>query len=227
MVRKSPLYDEKLHMYKVNASLQNVSFEVGRAKAFTPGWLENESIWLHMEYKYLLELLKSGLYEEFGEALHDAAVPFLNWEQYGRSPLENVSFLASSANPDPAVHGRGFVARLSGSTAEFLQIWQLMFFGERPFRLENGRLCLELSPCIPAYLMPESGRVEAVFLGSVRVVYNAPGCKALTPGQTKAVSYELIYQNGEPEQTEGGLLPEAQARAVRDGKVKELRVTMR
>ncbi len=227
LVRKSPLYDEKLHMYKVNASLQNVSFEVGRAKAFTPGWLENESIWLHMEYKYLLELLKSGLYEEFGEALHDAAVPFLNWEQYGRSPLENVSFLASSANPDPAVHGRGFVARLSGSTAEFLQIWQLMFFGERPFRLENGRLCLELSPCIPAYLMPESGRVEAVFLGSVRVVYNAPGCKALTPGQTKAVSYELIYQNGEPEQTEGGLLPEAQARAVRDGKVKELRVTMR
>ena len=27
--------------------------------------LKNESIWLHMEYKYLLELLKNGLYAEF------------------------------------------------------------------------------------------------------------------------------------------------------------------
>ena len=49
-VRHSDLYDEKLSMYKVNASLQNASFELGRARAFTPGWLENESIWLHMEY---------------------------------------------------------------------------------------------------------------------------------------------------------------------------------
>ena len=52
-----------LQMYKVNADLKEVSFEAGRAKAFTPGWLENESIWLHMEYKWLLEMLKSGLYE--------------------------------------------------------------------------------------------------------------------------------------------------------------------
>ena len=52
-------------MYKVNASLASQSHEIGRARAFTPGWLENESIWLHMEYKYLLEVLKAGLYEEF------------------------------------------------------------------------------------------------------------------------------------------------------------------
>lgn len=64
-VRHSDLYDEKLSMYKVNASLQNASFELGRARAFTPGWLENESIWLHMEYKYLLELIRNGMYEAF------------------------------------------------------------------------------------------------------------------------------------------------------------------
>ena len=29
------------------------------------GWLENESIWLHMEYKYLLELIRNGMYEAF------------------------------------------------------------------------------------------------------------------------------------------------------------------
>lgn len=227
LVKESPLYDQKLHMYKVNTSLENASFEVGRAKAFTPGWLENESIWLHMEYKYLLELLKSGLYEEFGEAFYDAAVPFLHWEQYGRSPLENVSFLASSANPDPAVHGRGFVARLSGSTAEFLQIWQLMFFGERPFRLEQGELRLALTPYVPAYLMPESGKVEAVFLGDVKVVYSAPGCKELIPGKTETVSFTLVYRDGGEEKLSGSVLPEPQARAVRNGKVKELRVEMR
>ena len=64
-VRDSKLYDRTLKMYKVNASLSEASFELGRACAFTPGWLENESVWLHMEYKYLLELLKAGLYEEF------------------------------------------------------------------------------------------------------------------------------------------------------------------
>ena len=26
--------------------------EVGRMMAFSPGWLENESIWLHMSYKW-------------------------------------------------------------------------------------------------------------------------------------------------------------------------------
>ncbi|EFB74551.1 hypothetical protein SUBVAR_07206 [Subdoligranulum variabile DSM 15176] len=111
-VRTSDLYDPALRMYKVNASLNDTSFEVGRARAFTPGWLENESIWLHMEYKYLLELLKSGLYHRFFAAFCDAAVPFLDPAVYGRSPLENVSFLGSSVNPDPAARGRGFVARL-------------------------------------------------------------------------------------------------------------------
>ena len=45
-IKESDLYDRKLSMYKVNASLQEASFELGRARAFTPGWLENESIWL-------------------------------------------------------------------------------------------------------------------------------------------------------------------------------------
>ena len=43
-VKEGGLYDKKLKMYKVNASLKDASYELGRAKAFTPGWLENESI---------------------------------------------------------------------------------------------------------------------------------------------------------------------------------------
>ena len=167
-VKNSRLYDQPLKMYKVNASLSEASFELGRACAFTPGWLENESVWLHMEYKYLLELLKSGLYEEFEQDFHDAAVCFLPEDMYGRSPLENSSFIASSANPNKKIHGKGFVARLSGSTAEFLQIWQLMMFGSRPFVMKDGELTLDLMPCIPSYLAEGVDVIETTFLEASR-----------------------------------------------------------
>ena len=226
-VRESGLYDRELHMYKVNESLASVSYEAGRALAFTPGWLENESIWLHMEYKYLLELLKSGLYEQFSQAFRDAAIPFLDPERYGRSPLENVSFLASSANPDPSVWGRGFVARLSGSTAEFLHIWQLMFFGPAPFRWEAGGLRLVFAPFIPGYLMPEDGVRGAAVLGGVRVIYHASGRAELVPGKTHPVRWELTDGGGGKRTVEGPALCGKDACAVRAGQITEINITMK
>lgn len=193
-VRASQLYDEKLHMYKVNASLNKASFELGRACAFTPGWLENESVWLHMEYKYLLELLKSELYQEFLQDFRLAAVPFLKEEQYGRSLLENSSFLASSVNPNPNYHGRGFVARLSGSTAEFLEMWEIMMFGKRPFSFEEKELKLTFEPCIPSYLIGEERRVEAVFRGTIHVSYELPDRNDMLPGNYKIE--KIIVQSG-------------------------------
>lgn len=225
-VRRSGLYDRELEMYKVNECLSGVSFEAGRAVAFSPGWLENESIWLHMEYKYLLELLKNGLYEEFAQAFRAAAVPFLDPERYGRSPLENVSFLASSANPDPARWGRGFVARLSGSTAEFLQMWQIMFFGPAPFRWEDGALRLVLEPFLPACLMPEDGTVRAVFLGGIQVTYRAPGCAALVPGKTAPARWTLTGRDGGRIAIHGPCLSVAEAQMVRDGEIAAIDIEM-
>lgn len=226
-IRQSGLYDKALKMYKVNQSLAGVSFEAGRALAFTPGWLENESVWLHMEYKYLLELLKSGLYDQFCRDFHTAAVPFLDPARYGRSPLENVSFLASSANPDPSVWGRGFVARLSGSTAEFLQIWQLMFFGPDPFRVGEGGLELHFSPCVPDHLMGGDGTVRAVFLGRIPVTYRAPGLSALLPGKTKPVRWTLAKTDGETVTVDSPYLSEHEAHMVRDGGVRAIEILMK
>lgn len=216
-VRRSGLYDKKLSMYKVNESLADLTFEAGRCCAFTPGWLENESVWLHMEYKYLLELLKSGLYDEYAEDLRLAAVPFLDPEMYGRSTLENSSFIESSANPDTASHGRGFVARLSGSTAEFLQMWQIMMFGERPFIVEDGELCFRPTPFVPDYLIPESGIIEATALGSVRVVYHTNG--KLRP-DTAFAACEITYVCGNTERVEK--IKGDAACALRSGKVAKL-----
>jgi len=110
-VRKSSLYDTKLKMYRVNADISSQSEEIGRTRIFPRGWLENESIWLHMQYKYFLEVLRSGLYEEFFTLMKESFVPFLKPEVYGRSTLENSSFIVSSSHEDKNLHGQGFVAR--------------------------------------------------------------------------------------------------------------------
>jgi len=173
-IQESDLFDRELGMYKVNAPLKDQSHEIGRARAFTPGWLENESVFLHMEYKYLLEVLKAGLYEEFFEDAKHALVCFQDPAVYGRSPLENSSFLVSSAHPDESLHGAGFIARLTGATAEFLSIWTTMMAGPKPFFVENGELCLAFRPALPGWLFDAEGKVTFTFLGRTPVTINNP-----------------------------------------------------
>ncbi|WP_455715493.1 hypothetical protein [Anaerosporobacter sp.] len=219
-VKESNLYDKKLSMYKVNTALKSASYEIGRCKAFTPGWLENESIWLHMEYKYLLELLKAGLYEEFFEDFQNACVPFLDYDMYGRSLLENSSFLASSANPNESIHGKGFVARLSGSTAEFLNMWQIMMFGENPFVMREGELVMQLQPAIPSYLLTQERKVEAVLFSKTKVRYEIEKeAKAdLIPGNYVMKDIRVLWEDGKNESFLGGLIVGEAAVRIRDGK---------
>lgn len=225
-VKDSDLYDEALKMYKVNASLKDASIELGRAKSFTPGWLENESVWLHMEYKYLLELLRSGMYEEFAEDFHRAAIPFLNPSVYGRSIFENSSFIASSKNPDKSCHGQGFVARLSGSTVEFLSMWIGMMFG-RLFTVEEGRLTLTFAPTLPAYLVGRDRRVEAMLLGTTRVTYETAETRDYFPGNYTVADMELSYCDGSSYRTAQGTLIGAAAEDVRSGRVAEIRIKLK
>ena len=181
-VKKRPLWDKKLKMYRLNASLEKESFEVGRARVFTPGWLENGSIWLHMEYKYLLELLKNGLFREFYSDFFNTLIPFQDPRVYGRSIRENSSFIVSSAHPEKSLHGAGFVARLSGSTAEFIHMWLLMNTGPEPFFLERLR-----SSTIPRPSPNSSRRIDpAVISGShtVESWMNINGCPPEREGQS-------------------------------------------
>lgn len=186
-VRKSGLFDPALQTFKLNEPLTEWPHTIGRVRTFSRGWYENESVWVHMLYKYLLELLRTGLHEEFFAEAQHSLIPFLDPAVYGRSVLETSSFIASSACPDPAARGRGFVARLSGSTAEFIHIWTLMTVGERPFRWEEGELVFEPHPVLPGDWFTTSakegrwngGDVEipansfaAAFLGTVLLVYH-------------------------------------------------------
>jgi hypothetical protein len=224
-VKASPLFDRKLGMYKVNASLAEQPHDIGRARAFTPGWLENESIWLHMEYKYLLEVLKAGLCEEFFEDFKRALIPFQNPEIYGRSPLENSSFLVSSAHPDASIHGGGFVARLSGSTAEFLSIWTGMMAGQRPFFLEDGQLCLALKPVLPGWLFDASGKISVTFLGQCTVVYHNPQRQDIGSDDGLEPHHIRLYTTeGQTLDRDGGVIEAPYAEMVRDGQVKAIHI---
>jgi hypothetical protein len=219
-IKESDLFDRKLNMYKVNAPLADQTHEIGRARAFTPGWLENESIWLHMEYKYLLQVLKVGLYEEFFEDFKRALIPFQDPAVYGRSPLENSSFVVSSAHPDESLHGTGFVARLSGSTAEFLEIWSVMMAGEQPFFMQDGELCLTFKPVLPNWLFDKDGTVTFTFLGSCRVVYHNP--RKLDTSVGDGLEPHRITLHTTDDQTIeilGGVIGVPYAGMVRDGQV--------
>lgn len=226
-VLNSDLYDAKLGMFKVNASLADESHEIGRARAFTPGWLENESIWLHMAYKYLLELLHAGLYDEFFAAFKSGLIPFQDPTRYGRSLLENSSFIVSSAHPDETLHGNGFVARLSGATAEFLSLYITMMAGRTPFEWVDGALVLIFRPILPAWLFDDAGQVQFTFLGHTTIIYTNPerrdtfGANAAQPA-----TMTLTLADGRAIELTGGMIPMPYAEQVRCGAIQRIDIQL-
>ncbi|MNP08646.1 hypothetical protein D3C76_1007230 [compost metagenome] len=226
-IKKSEMYDQTTQMYQTSVNLDSESHEIGRMRAFTPGWLERESNFLHMSYKYLLELLKSGLYKQYFEELKTSLVPFLDPAVYGRSTLENSSFIATGGNPDPEVHGRGFVARLSGSTAEFLSMWRRMMTGKEVFTVQDGQLTLTFSPALPSWLFDETGKISFTFLGSTQVTYLNPR-RADSFGANAAVikKMKLVKRDGTVVECDGAVVQGVDARSVRDGDVAVIEIMM-
>jgi hypothetical protein len=224
--KKSALFDAKLKMYKVTAPLSEMPEEIGRCRVFTPGWLENESIWLHMEYKYLLEMLKSGLYEEFYADFKNILVCFQDPAVYGRSILENSSFLVSSVFPDKNLHGNGFVARLSGSTAEFLQIWLVMHAGQQPFFLNaKNELNLRLAPVLCGWLFNRKGDYSFNFLSKIRVTYHNPERKN-TFGKKAAIPKRIVLydKNKSPINIPSDVIPSPYAKEIRARQISQIEV---
>lgn len=223
-VRESPLYDRKLKMYKVNAVLEALPKDVGRARAFTPGWLENESIWLHMEYKYLLEVMRAGLYKDFFEDFKSALIPFLDPKVYGRSILENSSFLVSSAHPDELLHGVGFVARLTGATAEFISMWRHLMAGAQPFFIQKGQLCLALQPILPGWLFCEDNTLSFKFLGRTEIIYHNPNRRDTFDPKCVVSSVIIHSTDAAPLELPGGVIPAPYAQMVRAGQIRQIDV---
>ena len=233
-VKASELYDQKLKMYKLNVPLVKESYEIGRIKIFTPGWLENESIFLHMHYKFLFEVMRSGLAEEFFSEMKHGIVAFLDPQVYGRSPFENSSFIASSRFPDPRVHGAGFVARLSGSTAEWISIVFHMALGAQPFRWKDGQLSFDPVPTLAKWLFTR--KAEGAFekdtfgvklFGKTWIVYHNPSGRDTFAGKgLRPIRYHLHYDDGRDLVHSGRSLPDSQARDLRDGRLQRVTIEL-
>jgi len=238
-VKKSRLFDKKLKMYRLNTCLENTPFEIGRSRAFPRGWLENESIWLHMEYKYILELIKNGMYDEFFKNLYNCSVCFLDPKVYGRSILENSSFLASSAYPDNGLWGKGFVARLTGATSEILSIYIYMCLGKEPFFLDqSGALCARFRPLLQerfftarAHTFTFKGKKRKFpantfafkLFSKTLVVYHNPQRKNTYASGMQAEKIEVL-RKGEKINIRGGVLSSALTSDLREEKIDEIHV---
>jgi len=225
-VLNSGLRDEELKMYFLSASLKGQSYDMGRMMAFAPGWLENQSIWTHMSYKYYLQLIRGKMYKEFFEEMKGGGMMiFMDPAVYGRSLMECSSFLASSAFPDPSMHGRGFAARLSGSTAEFMSMYKLMFLGPNPFILnEAGDVEMQLTVAIPSWLFEDDenegtrddeGNLVVSFklFGEILVTYHNSGGGDLF-GVTPH-GYLIKMKDGSSLHVDGSTIPTKTAIAIR------------
>ncbi|KAG7360009.1 4-alpha-glucanotransferase [Nitzschia inconspicua] len=227
-VLASGLRDHGLKMYYLSASLEGQTYDMGRQIAFAPGWLENQSIWMHMSYKYYLQLLRGKLYEQFfAEYREGGILPFMNATTYGRPLTECSSFIASSAFPDPSIHGMGFLARLSGSTAEFMDIYKLMFLGPTPFFLnKDGEVEFQVTPALPSWLFvdetadgkamyDEDGQAIVSFklFGQIPVTYHNPDASDLYGVSPK--KYVITMRDGSVETVEDSAVPNKLAVKIR------------
>lgn len=220
-VKMSELRDHNLKMYTISGQLAGQSMDMGRLMAFSPGWLENQSVWLHMSFKYYLELLRSKLYNEFYEEMVSGGMPpFMNATIYGRSLVECSSFVASSAFQDPSIQGQGFLARLSGATAEFLSMWILMFIGPKPFVIDENTndLSMQLMPALPLWIFerPDGQQVPQLsfrLFGSIHVTYHNTLGKDLFDIPPK--QYFIKYKDGSTLSLNSATIPGDIARKIR------------
>jgi hypothetical protein len=169
-------------------------------------------------------LLSKGLYEEFYEEFKNVLIPFQDPQRYGRSPLENSSFIVSSAFPDKSLHGGGFVARLSGSTAEFLHMWLLMNLGASPFFInEKGQLNLRFKPILAGWLFDQKGRYSFNFLSRVSVAYQNPKRKDTFGKDAARVNRIVLYdKNKKLCDLSSDVIPAPYAAQIRSRQIKQI-----
>ena len=218
-IKNSDIYDKKLKMYKTSESIMNESHDIGRLRAFTPGWLENESVFMHMEFKYLLELIKGDLVAEYFEEIQTTLPPYLDYESYGRSIIENSSFIVSSANKNESLHGQGFSARLSGSTAEFLSMWKYMFVGKKLFQMDKDELTFTIEPNISGDFFDENGEVNFKLFSKIDVKYVNKEKKS-TFGIDKADITKIEFMlNGQNVEVSGNIIRGTYAEKLRNKEI--------
>jgi hypothetical protein len=188
-------------------------------------------------------MVRAGLIEEFYGQIEQLLVAFRDPKEYGRNPVENSSFLVSSGFAiDPQQHGRGCVARLSGSTVEFLHLWTHLFLGPAPFVFEEGKLLFRPAPvlsktffstneqCANPFGVEETLPADSAacaLLGTTLLVYINPTCQdTFGDAAVKPCRYQLHGRDGVMQTVEGLHLEGQVAEALRLGQFRRVDVAL-
>lgn len=151
----------------------------------------------------------------------------MNPEIYGRSILENSSFISSSAFPDKRNWGRGFVARLSGSTAEFIDMWLTMSIGKKPFSIDDkGELVFQLKPIIHSSYFDKNGIYCAKLFSTTDIIYINKSKKSTYLPNSTIKEIEIIWDNGNKDIISGSKVTGVKAERIRDRKAKSIKVVI-
>ncbi|NQT21843.1 MAG: hypothetical protein HQ579_00210, partial [Candidatus Omnitrophica bacterium] len=158
---------------------------------------------------------------------------------YGRSILENSSFIVSSEFFDKELHGGGFIARLTGATTEFLHILRVMNLGETPFTLVNGKLSFKPEPVLRKDLftknsqniefyfkngkkkvkLPKDSYAFSIFTNTL-LIYNNPKKKnTFGKNAVRVLQFTVREISGKESVVEGPYLKEPFASALREGRI--------
>ncbi|AMK78918.1 MULTISPECIES: hypothetical protein [Methylomonas] len=242
-VQNSELFDTKLGMYRVNEPLGDNALDLGRIGVFNYGWLENGSIFLHMHYKFVLEMVRAGLVAEFYANIETLLLPFHEPAEYKRNPIENSSFLVSSGfTVDARQHGRGCVARLSGATVEFLHLWMHLFLGPTPFVFEADSLAFKPAPLLAAAffttheqsvtpfaelkILPADSATCTLFGSTLLVYLNPQHRDTFGPNAVKPIEYRLYGRDGGKQTFDGDCIEGQTAEALRLGQFRRVDVLL-
>lgn len=213
-IKETDIFDKKFHLYKTCGSIEKETYELGRIRSFSSGWLERECAFLHMSYKYLVSLFDSAQYDTFFNECSNLLTFNRDPLIYGRNPVEASSFIVPSCNKNEKLHGQGFFARLTGANAEVIDLFYKTFIGDKMFEFKNGKLSLNLNPKIPVSLFKEK-KVSFTVFSNKTIIYQNP--KLLPFDNYSRLSYLIRGK-------EYNIIPENLVKEFRDGNLNLIEV---
>jgi hypothetical protein len=171
--------------------------------------------------------------ETFLKEIQTGWIAFRDAEQYGRSIYENSSFVASSSFPEESYHGRGFVARLSGATSEFLSMIYWLAFGPELFKTIERLVVFAPEPSLPKDWFTKEDTMSSpknsfsIRIFDVPLTYvNQHRKNTYGPGAAKPYEFEWILDGRFYKHVGRHLTPDA-SNSLREGKLERLTVYLK
>ncbi|MFA6614263.1 MAG: hypothetical protein WCS83_05735, partial [Endomicrobiia bacterium] len=120
---------------------------------------------------------------------------------------------------------RGFVARLSGSTAEFIDMWITIVLGKKPFTIDsNNNLIFKLSPIIHSSYFDKDGKFSAKLFSTTDIIYANKSKKSTYLPEVQIKKIEIVWNSGKKDIIDGCEVIGQFAQDIRNRQAKSITV---